>query len=51
LKGNGGSLIEILTRHLFGGTEETQEKRVSLTDAQTEIRTKHLPERITGFYR
>jgi hypothetical protein len=40
----------ILTRHLFGGTEETKENRVRLTDVLTEIRAKHLPERITGFY-
>jgi hypothetical protein len=42
LKGSGHGLIEVLSRHLPGETEENDEKPVRITVVPTEIRTDHL---------
>jgi hypothetical protein len=50
LEGNGCDLIEVLTQHLPGLTEESYEEPDTIACVAAKIQTKHLPYTILGSY-
>jgi hypothetical protein len=45
-EGNGGNIIEVISRHLHGRKGENHEKTVRIPGAEAEIRTEQLPNTI-----
>jgi hypothetical protein len=50
-KGDDRDLIEVLSRHLPGGTEENYETSVRIASVPAEIRTEHIPNTSLERYR
>jgi hypothetical protein len=44
LEGSGSGLIEVLSRHLPGGSEGKNEKPIGIADVSVLIRTEHFSE-------